>query len=231
MDLLFGKYSGLFELGDYCRSGMVGNKEIAYDVNDDHKNNIWEKHKKMFITNKLISLFDKLPCFDMAELNGYKLREEPTLIKWTYDGGKKGAASHYHHDAWDGVGDQVSLMLLLEENVGQTHMRIIQSGRKTFFHFLYERISFCKLNYLFAINDLLIEAFYNPTNLEGEKDDLFFFNAGLQLHKAFPVKGTTRSIMHLNLTKGDSRLNMLDLQKIDKETLPSSKWQKLLPIT
>ncbi len=228
----FGYIDCATKLGDYCRRCLV---------DDDYKtrppvapNEIFEIYKRLRLTEELIAIFDELEVFNNAAKSGYRLREEPHLIRWTYEGRNRGAADHYHHD-WHpihkGKGGQVSLMLLLEENIGKTHMRIIPDSRSYFGRHTYDFIrslrSFKGRGRLFKLNDLLINLFHKPIKLEGPKDRLYYFNAGNSLHKAFPVKNTTRSIFHLNLTPFETYLTESELDGLDLASL-SPLWKQLL---
>lgn len=224
----FGFVDSVTQLGDYCRRCLLDDGERTHSP--EIPNDIWEVYKCLRLTDELITLFDELEVFKEAAKAGYCLREEPTLIRWTYDGRHRGAADHYHHDGHFGRGGQVSLMLLLEDNFGKTHMRIIpgsgESLGRRFYDFLW-KVPFKGRGRLFRLNDWLIELFNQPVKLEGPKDRLFFFNAGDNLHKAFPVANTTRTIFHLNLTLFESRLTPAQLSSIDLGA-HSEQWRRLL---
>jgi hypothetical protein len=226
----FGYVDSATQLGDYCRRCLAdaGEKTHAPDVGND----TWEIYKCLRLTDELIGIFNELDVFKQAAKAGYRLREEPSLIRWTYSGQNHGAADHYHHDGHFGRGGQVSLMLLLENNVGMTHMRIIPDSRRSFGRWLYDalwKLPFKGRGRLFKFNDWLIELFNKPVKLEGPKDRLFFFNAGDNLHKAFPVANTTRTIFHLNLTLFESRLTPEQLSSVTPGA-QSPQWQQLLGV-
>ncbi|MBV8045722.1 MAG: hypothetical protein JO171_01100 [Paludibacterium sp.] len=226
----FGYVDSAIKLGDYCRACLLDD-ERTHPPKVGNKT--WEIYKCLRLTDELIRIFDELDVFKAAAEAGYRLREEPHLIRWTYTGSNRGAADHYHHDGHFGKGGQVSLMLLLEENVGKTHMRIIPNSRKSFGRKVYDalwKIPFKGRGRLFRLNDWFIEKFNKPIKLEGPKDRLYFFNAGDNLHKAFPVSGTTRTIFHLNLTLFESRLSAQDLSFCDR-TNHSMHWAQLLSLS
>jgi hypothetical protein len=183
------------------------------------------------LTDELVGIFDELEIFKELGHLGYRLREEPTLIRWKYQGRNRGAADHYHHDGHRGRGGQVSLMLLLEENFGKTHMRIIPNSRWIFGRMFYDLLWKIPVprgrGPFFKFNDWLIELFHEPVRLEGPRDRLYYFNAGDNLHKAFPVQNTTRTIFHLNFTLFESFLSKKDLESVDLASL-SSVWKRLL---
>lgn len=223
-----GQIDATPELGDYCRQCLddAGEKTHLPDV----PNPTWELYKCLRLNDTLLRLFDQLEVFQELAAAGYRLREEPTLIRWTYQGRNRGAADHYHHDGHFGKGGQVSLMLLLEENFGKTHMRLIPDSRHALGRRLYDflwKVPFKGRGRLFKLNDWLIERFNKPVRLEGPKDRLFYFNAGDNLHKAFPVAGTTRTIFHLNLTLYESRLTAEQLRQVHVEQ-HSAIWNQLL---
>ena len=224
----FGYVESATKLGDYCRSCLHddGDKTHPPAVGND----TWEIYKCLRLTDELIGIFNELNVFKQLAQAGYRLREEPTLIRWTYSGTNRGAADHYHHDGHFGKGGQVSLMLLLENNIGMTHMRIIPDSRWSFGRKLYDalwKLPFRGRGRLFKLNDWLIELFNKPIKLEGPKDRLFFFNAGDNLHKACPVANTTRTIFHLNLTLFESRLSPEQLASVTPDAHPA-QWQQLL---
>jgi hypothetical protein len=224
----FGYVDSVKRLGDYCRSCLMDSGDKTHPP--ETPNAIWEVYKCLRLTDELIALFDELDIFREAAKAGYRLREEPTLIRWTYDGAHRGAADHYHHDGHFGKGGQVSLMLLLEENFGRTHMRIIpdshQSLGRRFYDFLWKH-PFKGRGRFFRLNDWFIELLNKPIRLEGPQDRLFFFNAGDNLHKAFPIPNTTRTIFHLNLTLFESRLTPAQLSSVDLDA-HSGPWRQLL---
>ena len=226
----FGYVDSATRLGDYCRRCLTdtGEKTHPPAVGND----TWEIYKCLRLNDELIDIFSELDVFKQAAKAGYRLREEPSLIRWTYTGSNRGAADHYHHDGHFGLGGQVSLMLLLENNVGMTHMRIIPDSRHTFGRRFYDalwKLPFPGRGRLFRFNDWLIERFNKPVRLEGPKDRLFFFNAGDNLHKAFPVANTTRTIFHLNLTLFESRLTPEQLSAVTPAS-QSPQWQQLLGV-
>jgi len=224
----FGYTDAANQLGDYCRDALLVDDARTHPPAEGNK--IWEIYKCLKLTDELIAIFDRLEIFKTLAAAGYRLREEPTLIRWTCTGKNRGAADHYHHDGHFGKGGQVSLMLLLEENMGMTHMRLIPDSRRSFGRKIYDalwKIPFRGRGRLFRLNDLLLETFNKPIKLEGPKDRLYYFNAGDNLHKAYPVTGTTRTIFHLNLTLFESRLDPRDLAAV-KLSNHAPYWRKLL---
>lgn len=224
----FGYIDSATRLGDYCRRCLqdTGDRTHAPEV----PNPTWEIYKCLRLNDELLSIFDEIEVFKDLAQAGYRLREEPTLIRWTYGGKNRGAADHYHHDGHFGMGGQVSLMLLLEENVGKTHMRIIPDSRWSFGRKVYDalwKLPFKGRGRLFRLNDWLIERLRAPTRLEGPKDRLYYFNAGDNLHKAHPVESTTRTIFHLNLTLFESRLTQEQMSAVNP-TAHSPIWRQLL---
>ena len=226
--LSYGLVKDVVELGNYCRQCLVEkeNTQNSY-TSQDWSNPTWQEHRRLKFNAELLSLFDQIKLFDEASELGYKFREEPQVVEWYYHGKNKGAASNYHHDAVDGIPSQVSIMLLLEENIGKTHMKIVLNSKSSVFYKIYnilrnnERIPF--RNILYRINNFLISKLCEIKKIEGYKDSFFYFNAGDQLHQAVPVVNTTRTIMHLNLTLGKTRLVEEDLGNLDLNSLPD-KW-------
>jgi hypothetical protein len=228
----FGYFDAITKLGDYCRACLSDDGRKTRDPAAPNKT--FAIYRRLRLTEELISIFDELEVFKMAATSGYRLREEPHLIRWTYHGNNQGSADHYHHDwhpAHKGQSGQVSLMLLLEENFGKTHMRIIPDSRSYFGRYLYDFIraipNFRGRGRLFKLNDFLIELFHNPVRLEGPQDKLYYFNSGNSLHKAVPIKGTTRTIFHLNLTPFETFLSSVELESLNTISL-SPLWKSLL---
>lgn len=228
MLLSFGYIDSATKLGNYCRGCLLRDDEKSHSP--EVQNNTWEIYKCMRLTDELIDIFDEIEVFNELSQRGYRFREEPTLIRWTYTGENRGAADHYHHDGHYGKGGQVSLMLLLESNVGKTHMRIIPDSRESFGRKIYDflwRVPFRGRGRLFRFNDWLLEHLKTSIRLEGPKDRLYIFNAGDNLHKAFPIKNTTRTIFHLNMTLFDSHLNPAQLFLVNYDA-HSPQWRNLL---
>ncbi|AXE35843.1 hypothetical protein [Chromobacterium phragmitis] len=226
----YGYIDNASKLGDYCRASL--NDENDRTHLPDVPNDTWELYKCLRLTDELLEIFGELEVFQQLAQAGYRLREEPTLIRWTYSGRNRGAADHYHHDGHFGKGGQVSLMLLLEENVGKTHMRLVPDSRHAFGRKIYDALwstPFRGRGRLFRLNDWLIECFSKTIRLEGPKDRLYYFNAGDNLHKAFPVANTTRTIFHLNLTLFESRLTPQQLSKINPDA-HAAYWRQLLDL-
>jgi len=212
----FGYIDNVNRLGHYCRQALLLDDQRTHPP--DVANDIWEIHKCLRLTNELIAILDEIAVFKDLANAGYRLREEPTLIRWSCNGSNRGAADHYHHDGHFGKGGQVSLMLLLEQNLGMTHMRIIPGSRNAFGRRVYDalwKLPFPGRGRLFRLNDWFLERFNLALRLEGPRDRLYFFNAGDNLHKAFPVAGTTRTIFHLNLSLHESRLTPLQFEELD----------------
>lgn len=231
MDLSFGYIDNAHMLGDYCRRCIDDTTELTRDP--ETANNIWEIYKCLRITDELIRIFAKLEIFDKLANAGYKLRETPHIIRWNYNGDNHGAADHYHHDGHFGMGGQISLMLLLDNNIGKTHMRLVPNSRNLFGRKIYDflwKYPFRGRGRLFKINDWLIERMHSIVRLEGPRDRLYFFNAGDNLHKAYPVLNTTRTIFHLNLTLYDSKLSNVDHEDIDHNNI-NDQWKMLLNIS
>ncbi|MCD4498941.1 hypothetical protein [Chromobacterium vaccinii] len=227
----YGYIDNAARLGDYCRDCLDDSNERTHLP--AIRNDIWEIYKCLRLTDELLEIFSELEVFQQLAQAGYRLREEPHLIRWTYRGGRKrGAADHYHHDGHFGKGGQVSLMLLLEENIGMTHMRIIPDSRHSLGHKFYDALwpwPFRGRGRLFRLNDWLLECFNKSIRLEGPKDRLYYFNAGDNLHKAFPVANTTRTIFHLNLSLFESHLTPQQLSMVHPE-MHAAYWRQLLDL-
>jgi hypothetical protein len=226
----FGIVNNANKLGDYCRHCLDNNIDRTYLP--EVANDTWEIYKCLRLTDELIAIFSELEIFSKFAQSGYRLREEPHIIRWTYDRNNHGAADHYHHDGHFNKGGQISLMLLLEQNIGMTHMRLVPDSHSSLGRNLYDLLwkhSFPGRGRLFKLNDWFIERTNSVIRLEGPRDRLYFFNAGDNLHKAFPVVDTTRTIFHLNLTLFESRLTKKHLADIDTSAL-STEWKQLLNI-
>jgi hypothetical protein len=226
--LSYGLLKNVVELGNYCRQCLAEKENTKNSYNSkDWSNPTWQIHRRLKFNTELLSLFDHIKLFEEASNLGYKFREEPQVMEWYYHGKNKGAASNFHHDAVDGIPSQVSVMLLLEENIGKTHMKIVLNSKSSLFYKIYnilrnnEWIPF--RNILYRINNFFILKLCEIKKIEGDKDSFFYFNAGDQLHQAVPVANTKRTIMHLNLTLGNTRLVKEDLDNLDLNSLPC-KW-------
>ena len=226
----FGYIDNVTKLGDYCRACLTDNTERTHPP--EVANDAWEIYKSLCLTDELVEIFNEIEVFQQLAQLGYRLREEPSLIRWTYNAKNRGAADHYHHDGHFGKGGQVSLMLLLEQNIGMTHMRIIPDSRYSFGRKFYDLLwpyPFRGRGRLFRLNDWLIECFNQKVKLMGPRDRLYFFNAGDNLHKAYPVFNTTRTIFHLNFTLFESNLNFENLKNVKISAL-EPHWKKLLGV-
>jgi hypothetical protein len=200
-------------------------------------NPIYNIDRSIYITPRLLDLLGQLSVFDTLKLLGYKLRENPRLISWTYSGkSSRGGAHHYHHDGWNQRGGQVSMMFLLTNNQGQTHMRLLEGSRNSFSYYFYTVVIICA-NYLSFITKGLSKKFGSLlltfldfildrtrfVSLYGDRATLFVFNAD-QLHRACAVMGTTRTILHANFVKdysarGEIRLANMDDARIERHPL------------
>ena len=183
------------------------------------QNPIFDTDLVLPISNEFMEILEEYEVFSSLMNKGYSFRENPRIVSWNYTGReKRGAAHHYHHDGWD-MGGQVSVMFLLNNNEQGTHMRVVENTRNSFFHQLYCKIirfqSFNKfipkiLRKVIATSTLyLIDILLDMRNykkLIGKKGTLFVFNAD-QMHKAHAVKGSTRTIVHVNFTKDKNSKN------------------------
>lgn len=91
---------------------------------------------------------------------------------------------------------QVSFMLLLNDvSMDDTHMVYANGSHlKTLPHSMVsDRYSF---------DDEIVFSKYQLTHVVGKKGTLFIFDAGNGLHRAMPKPGTTRRILHMNMTTG-----------------------------
>ena len=186
----------------------IADKELH--VEPEKKNPIFDTDLILPITNELMDLIGNYDVFKKMADQGYGFRENPRIVTWNYTGPeKRGAAQHYHHDGWD-IGGQVSIMLMLESNINATHMRLVENTRDGFFHKAYTKIlGFQHYNkYLpSVVRRIIAGALLKLINisldvgsfkkLAGDKGTLFVFNTD-QMHKAHPIKGTSRSIVHCN---------------------------------
>ena len=197
-------------LGKYCRLLFYKDTNKTVDISSNKKSsyNFGGEYivKKLNINQQLLSYLVEIDEIKFLIKNNYIFRDDhASLIKWRYDGKAKGPAGNYHTD---GNENQVSLMLIMEDNLNFTHMRIIPDSKNSLPHKIYKFLSSSKIslkglnkiiNLLYKFNDFIIEKFYNYYKLEGKKDTLFIFNASNCLHRVFPIQNTTRIIFHLNL--------------------------------
>ena len=63
----------------------------------------------------------------------------------------------------------------------------------------------------------IVEKKYEIEKLAGEPGDCYIFNAGNFLHKAYPVEGSTRDILHINLTL--DKFKITEKHKLNFDTL------------
>jgi hypothetical protein len=95
---------------------------------------------------------------------------------------------------------QVSLMLLLNDlTESDTHMEYAVGSHLV-------KLPQSMIEDRFSFEDSIVEGKYSLRSLIGKKGTLFIFDAGNGLHRAVPKPGTTRRILHMNLTSGSYKV-------------------------
>ena len=230
IDLLYS--NGIIYLGNFRDLANKLKKNYLDHHNDncdyiDSKKRDFQKHCKLPLDNNDIAKFlNNLDILKKLNKKNYFFRNKIDLIRWK-SGSKKSGAFFYHADGMD---NQISLMMLLSKN---------QKSSKMFFAKKTNNSILLKLNNFFVgdkfknsilnkimknifllfnpIFNNIVEKKYEVEKLAGEPGDCYIFNAGNFLHKAYPVEGSTRDILHFNLTL--DKLKVIEKHKLNFETL------------
>lgn len=219
IDLLHGQ--GIIYLGNFkdlalkLKNNYLDNQNINCDYIDSSKRD-FTRHCKLPLDNDDILVFlNSLEILKKLNKKNYYFRNKIDLIRWTSKSEKSGAF-FYHSDEMD---NQISLMMLLSDNKNSSKMFFAKNTKKSFLLkinniFTGDKFKLPIFNkimknifLLFApIFNSLVEKKYDIEKLSGDPGDCYIFNAGNFLHKATPIKGSTRDIMHFNLTLNKSRV-------------------------
>ena len=229
IDLLFNK--GIIYLGNFQDLAIkLKNNYLDYQSNNcvyiDSRKRDFETHCKLPLDNQDISKFlNTLAILKKLSSKNYFFRNKIDLIRWKTNS-KKSGAFFYHAD---GLDNQISLMMLLSKNNDSSKMLFAKNTNNSFLlklnnFFVGNKFKIEILNkimknifvFLSPIFNYMVEKKYDIEKLSGEPGDCYIFNAGNFLHKAYPVVGSTRDIMHFNLTQ--DRLKIIEKHKLNFDT-------------
>ena len=143
--------------------------------------------RKLFFDKDLMSL-----------LKGYFMRQpfirnNPVISRVNYTGKGLSPADKFH---LDGGLHQISFMMLLNDiSENDSHMEYALKTNNQ----LLNRRNFLERH---PANSSYIRDKYNIFKLTGKAGDLFVFDAGNGFHRANLIPGTSRTVLHMNITTG-----------------------------
>ncbi len=236
IDLLYSQ--GIIYLGNFkdlafkLKNNYLDNQNSNCDYIDSSERD-FTRHCKLPLDNKdILGFLNSLEILKKLNKKNYLFRNKIDLIRWRSRSEKSGA--FFYHS--DGMENQISLMMLLSENKNSSKMFFAKNTKKSFFLkfnniFTGDKFKSSIFNkilknifLLFApIFNILVEKKYNIEKLSGDPGDCYIFNAGNFLHKANPIKGSTRDIMHFNLTLNKSKVienHKLNFDTFDQDLRP-----------
>ena len=207
---------GCFEdLANYLKLNIIEKNNIKEEYCDSSKRGFLVHCKLTFNNKELINFINNQSIFRELAALGYYFRNKIDIIRWKSSENTRGA-HFYHHDGLDG---QLSLMMLLSNNYSSSKMYFANKSNKglliKYYNFFYAKEYKYKLiNFMFKTFFRVFQSFYNYlvnknymiTKIEGYAGDIYLFNAGDYLHKAENIFGSTRDILHINLTKDSNKV-------------------------
>jgi hypothetical protein len=208
---------GCFEdLANYLKLNIIEKNNIKKEEYCDSSKRGFLVHCKLTFNNKeLINFINNQSIFRELSAIGYYFRNKIDVIRWKSSENTRGA-HFYHHDGLDG---QLSLMMLLSDNYSSSRMYFANKSNKGFlikyYNFFYARKYKNKLidlmskkffRVLQSLYNYLVNKNYLITKIEGVAGETYLFNAGDYLHKAENICGSTRDILHINLTKDPDKV-------------------------
>ena len=238
IDIDFLENKGIIYLGNFKNLAFKLKKN--YLDNQNNNCNYYDSSKRDFTVHCKLQLdnidifgfLNSLEILKKLTKKNYVFRNKIDLIRWRSKSDKSGA--FFYHS--DGMDNQISLMMLLRDNKNSSKMFFAKNTKKSFLlkinnFFTGDKFKFSILNkiiknifILFSpIFNSLVEKKYNIQKLSGDPGDCYIFNAGNFLHKATPIKGSTRDIMHFNLTLNKSKViekHKLNFDMFDQDLHP-----------
>ena len=230
IDLLYSE--GIIYLGNFRDLALKLKQKYLDHQSDncdyiDSKSRDFLKHCKLPLDNNYISEFlNNLEILKMLNKKNYFFRNKIDLIRWKSQS-KKSGAFFYHADGMD---NQISLMMLLSNNQESSKMFFAKNTNNSILlklnnFFVGDKLRYSILNKIMKniflifgpIFNNIVEKKYEIEKLAGEPGDCYIFNAGNFLHKAYPVEGSTRDILHINLTL--DKFKITEKHKLNFDTL------------
>ena len=203
------------DLASYLKLNFIEKKSANEEFQDSSARGFLVHCKLTFNNKELVNFINNQSIFRELSEIGYYFRNKIDIIRWKSSENTRGA-HFYHHDGLDG---QLSLMMLLSNNYSSSKMYFANKSNKglliKYYNFFYVRQYKYKLiDFMFKKFFRVFQSFYNYlvnknymiTKIEGDAGDIYLFNAGDYLHKAENIFGSTRDILHINLTKDSNKV-------------------------